>query len=182
MFEIPRLSRWTQIVILTKGDDLLAKSVITSEPGQLDIIIQRELSGPRELVFKMYTDPTAIPKWWGPRCFTTIVECMDVRKGGRWRYIQTDQNGDVHAFNGVYHEIEAPRRIVRTFEYEGTPGDVLLETVTLDQLPDGGTMVRAQSVFQTSEARDAMLRAGAESGGDEGMERLDELLEQVQSL
>ncbi|WP_219620975.1 SRPBCC domain-containing protein [Bacillus sp. V3-13] len=159
----------------------MAKSIITSEPGQLDIIIQRELSAPCELVFIMYTDSTVIPKWWGPRCFTTVVECMDVRKGGLWRYIQTDQEGGVHAFNGVYHEIDAPRRIVRTFEYEGAPGDVLLETVTLEQLPDGGTMLIAQSVFQTSEARDAMLRAGAESGGDEGMERLEELLAQIQS-
>jgi len=157
------------------------KSEIIAEPDKLEITIKRVFNAPSELVFTMYTDPVAIPKWWGPRYLTTVVETMDVRKGGIWRYIQGDAAGNEHAFNGVYHEITSPRRIVRTFEYEGAPNNVLLETVTLEQLPNGQTKLTAQSVFQTLEARNAMLQSGAKAGGDESMERLAELLVQAQN-
>jgi uncharacterized protein YndB with AHSA1/START domain len=100
---------------------------------------------------------------------------MDVRPGGAWRFVQRDPDGNEFAFNGVYHEVLPPERLVYTFEFEGVPGHVLLETVTFEEL-DGKTRLTDRSVFQTVEDRDAMVQSGMESGAKEAMDRLAELL------
>ncbi|MGB7789343.1 SRPBCC domain-containing protein [Methanoregula sp.] len=98
-----------------------------------------------------------------------------VKPGGAGRVVQRDAEGNEFAFHGVYHAIETPVRLVRTFEFEGTPGHVLLETVTFEDL-GGRTNLIDQSVFQTAEDRDAMLRLGMEEGAAESMDRLAALL------
>lgn len=135
----------------------------------------RTFDAPRDLVFKTMTDPNLIPRWWGPRYLTTTVDEMDLRPGGRWRYLQRDPQGNEHAFHGVYHDITAPERLVFTFEYEGVPGHVLLDTVTLEGV-DGKTRLTDQSVFQSVADRDGMVQSGMESGATEMMDRLEELL------
>src|SRR5262249_55633417 len=135
----------------------------------------RELNAPRELVFKALTDSTLIPKWWGLSQNTTTVDKMDVRMGGIWRYVQRATNGEESAFRGVYHEITSPERLVYTFEWEGMPGHVLLETVTLAER-DGKTLVRDLLIFQTVEDRDGMIQSGMEHGAAETWDRLEELL------
>ena len=145
------------------------------EPGTQEIRMTRTFDAPRELVFKTINDPDLIPRWWGPRYLTTEVDEMDVRPGGTWRYIQRDPQGAEHCFHGVYHDVVSPERLVLTFEYEGTPGHVLLQTITLAD--DGGrTAMTMQSVFQSVEARDGMVAAGMEVGARDMMERLQELL------
>jgi len=74
------------------------------------------------MVFKAYTDPSIIPHWWGRRRLTTMVDKMDVRPGGVWRFVQRGPDGHEYAFNGVYREIVPPERLVQTFEFEGMPG------------------------------------------------------------
>src|SRR5689334_5569462 len=133
----------------------MTKLKVIAEPGKHDIVMTRELNAPRELVFKAMTDPALILKWWGPKQYTTIVDKMDVRVGGIWRYIQRNTNGDEHIFSGVYHEITSPDRLVYTFEYEGAPGHVSLETVTLAER-DGKTLITDSLVFQSIADRDAM--------------------------
>ena len=144
------------------------------EPGKQEIVMTGTFDAPLELVFKTITDPDLIPQWWGPSYLTTTVEEMDVRPGGKWRYVQRDPDGNVHAFHGVYHDIR-PERQVFTFEYEGTPGHVLLETLTLEDV-DGKTKLIDQSVFQSVADRDGMVQSGMESGATEMMDRLGELL------
>jgi uncharacterized protein YndB with AHSA1/START domain len=146
------------------------------EPGRQEIVMTRTFQAPRDLVFRTMTDPALIPRWWGPRRLTTTVEEMDPRPGGRWRYVQREPGGGEHAFHGVYHDVSAPERLVLTFEYEGVPGHVLLQTVTLEER-GGRTRLVDQSVFQSVADRDAMVRSGMESGATESMERLGELLE-----
>jgi uncharacterized protein YndB with AHSA1/START domain len=145
------------------------------EPGKQEIVMKRTFDAPRDLVFRTITDPDLIPRWWGPRYLTTTVDEMDVRPGGRWRYVQRAPDGQEHAFRGVYHDITAPDGFVCTFEYEGVPGHVLLETVTLEEV-DGKTTMTEQSVFQSVADRDGMVAAGMESGAVEMMDRLEELL------
>ena len=145
------------------------------EPATQDVVLTRVFDAPREAVFAAMTDPDAIPKWWGPRDETTTAESMDVRPGGFWRFVSRDSQGTEYAFHGYFHEVMAPERLVYTFEYEGTPGHVVLETITLEDL-GGRTRVTDRSVFQTVEDRDAMVRSGMESGATESMERLAELL------
>lgn len=149
------------------------------EPGKHEIRMTREFNAPRELVFKAMTDPTLIPRWWGQDDTPMTVDQMDVRKGGIWRYIQHDSDGNQWIFNGVYHEITAPERLIYTFEFEGMPGHVLLETVTLEER-NGKTLVTDASVFQSVEDRDGMLQAGMEDGARESWDRLDTLLADIQ--
>lgn len=153
----------------------MSKVAYTIEPGKQEIVMTRTFDAPRDLVFKTMTDPNLIPKWWGPRYLTTRVDEMDLRPGGRWRYLQRDPQGNEHAFHGVYHDITAPERLVFTFEYEGVPGHVLLDTVTLEEV-DGKTRLTDQSVFQSVADRDGMVQSGMESGATEMMDRLEELL------
>jgi uncharacterized protein YndB with AHSA1/START domain len=154
----------------------MTKANLIAEPGKHEIIMARVFDAPRELVFKTMTDPKHIPQWWGLRNHTTIVDKMDVQAGGLWRYVQRDQQGNEFAFHGVYHSITAPERVVDTFEFEGMPGHVILETMTLEAQADGTTKVTVSSVFQSIADRDGMLSSGMAEGANESYDRLDELL------
>ena len=148
---------------------------VKAEPGSHGITMTRVFDAPREKVFKAYTDPNLVTQWWGPRGLTTIVDKMEVRKGGIWRYIQRDAEGNEYAFNGVYHDIVSPERLIYTFEFEGMPGHVLLETVVFEE-QDGKTKLSDISVFQSIEDRDGMLASGMEQGAVETLDRFEELL------
>lgn len=155
------------------------KTIITAEPGKQELFITREFDAPRELVFRAYTDPDLIVQWLGPRGLTMVLETFEPVSGGRWRYIQTDKEGNEYGFHGVHHDVTAPERIIQTFEFEGMPesGHVILETLKLEELANGRTRVMGQSVFQSVADRDGMIQSGMEYGVNEGYERLDELLE-----
>jgi uncharacterized protein YndB with AHSA1/START domain len=154
---------------------------ITAEPGKQEILIEREFDAPRELVFKAFTDPQLLPQWWGPRYLSTLVDTMDVRPGGQWRFLNRDVQGNEYAFHGVYHEILAPERIIDTFEFEGLPetGHVSLETLTLEELPGGSTRLISQSVFRSVADRDGTLQSGMEEGVRDTYDRLAELLKKM---
>jgi uncharacterized protein YndB with AHSA1/START domain len=100
---------------------------------------------------------------------------MDVRPGGTWRYVQRDADGNEFGFHGVYHTVVPAEQIVYTFEFEGMPGHVLLETVTFEE-QDGQTKMTDSLVFQSVADRDGMLHTGMEDGSAESMDRFDELL------
>jgi uncharacterized protein YndB with AHSA1/START domain len=144
--------------------------------SEREVVMTRIFDAPRELVFKAHTDPNLIPQWWGLRNNTTIVEKMDVRPGGTWRFIQRDAEGNEFAFNGEYREVVPPERLVNTFEFEGMPGRIILDTSIFEELPDGKTKLTAISLFETMEDRDWMIRTGMEVGSNESWNRLDELL------
>ena len=148
---------------------------IIAEPGERAILMNRVFDAPRELVFKACTDPNLIPQWWGPKNYTTTVDKMEVRKGGIWRFIHHGSDGSESAFNGVYHECLSPERLIYTFEWEGMPGHVLLETMKFAE-HEGKTKITVISVFQTIEDRDGMLNSGMEEGAIETWDRLAELL------
>ncbi|MDQ6637730.1 MAG: SRPBCC family protein [Candidatus Dormibacteraeota bacterium] len=144
-------------------------------PGTQEVVVTRVFEAPREVVFKTITDPNLIPRWWGLRNQTTIVDKMDLRPGGAWRFLSRNPDGTEDAFHGVYHAIVPPERVVSTFEYEGMPGHVLMETVTLEVI-DGKTRMTTKSVYQSIEDRDGMVGAGMETGATESGDRLAELL------
>ena len=152
------------------------RTLTVTTPSDREIVLTRVFDAPRDLVFRAYTDPKAIPQWWGPRNLTTRVDKMDVRPGGAWRFVQRDADGNEFAFNGVYREITPPERVVSTFEFEGMPGHIAVETMTLEE-HDGRTTLTTTSVFASVEDRDGMLQSGMESGAAETMDRLAELVE-----
>ncbi|MBA8824526.1 uncharacterized protein YndB with AHSA1/START domain [Saccharopolyspora lacisalsi] len=153
----------------------MSETEFVIEPGRQDVVMTRVFDAPRDVVFKAVTDPELVPRWWGPRRYETSVDHDEVRPGGRWRYLNRDTDGTEYAFNGVYHDVVNPERIVRTFEFEGMPGHVCLDTLTLEEV-DGRTKYVNVSVFQSVEDRDAMAQTDMEEGAGETMDRLAELL------
>lgn len=148
---------------------------IIAEPGVPQIIITREFDAPRDLLFRAFTDPDLLVQWLGPRAYAMTVERFEVRDGGQWHFTHHDDNGTAYGFRGVFHGTPSPDGIVRTFEFEGAPGHVSLETATFEER-DGKTLLRTNSVFQSVADRDAMIASGMETGVNDGMERLDELI------
>jgi uncharacterized protein YndB with AHSA1/START domain len=158
---------------MTAAQELKTATVTT--PSERTIHIEREFDAPRDLVFATYTKPDLIPEWWGPRGTTTEVVEMDARTGGDYRFICHNSDGSQTGFRGTYREVTAPERIVQTFEWEGMPGYVSLETATFEEIGDR-TKVTTVSVFYTTEERDGMLGSGMEGGMNETFQRLDEVL------
>ena len=144
-------------------------------PTDREIRVERIFDAPRDRVFAAFTDPALIPEWWGPYDTTTIVDQMDVRPGGLWRFIAQDCDGRETAFRGVYREVTPPERIVQSWEWEGLPGHVSIETAEFEDLGDKTRMI-GTTLFHTTEERDGMLNSGMEKGMNETYERLDALL------
>lgn len=143
------------------------------------ITITREFDAPRERVWRAMTDPALVAQWMGPRDVTMNIEHWDCRTGGSYRYTAgREGDPDFTGFYGSFHEVRAPERAVQTFTWEGAPDGVSLETLTLEELPDGRTRSVARSVVESFEIRDAILSSGMDVGVREGYERLDALLEE----
>ena len=154
---------------------------IVAEPGIPSVTIEREVAAPRDLVFRCFTDRELLPQWLGPRRYGMRIEEMDVRHGGSWRYVNMDpETGAEFAFRGVFHGEPTPDQFVQTFEFLGAPGHVSMDTLQLVDRGAGRTLIRTTSLFQSVEARDAMIEHGMEDGVREGYERLDELVDRLQ--
>jgi uncharacterized protein YndB with AHSA1/START domain len=158
----------------------MSNTQITAEPGIPQIIIEREFEAPRDLVLRAFTEPELIVQWLGPRELTMKIEEYDVRDGGRWRYVSTDADGNEFGFHGVFHGTPSPEGTVQTFEFEGMPGHVAMDTLTLVER-DGRTLARTVSSFQSVEDRDGMVASGMERGVRDSDERLGELLAKLQA-
>jgi uncharacterized protein YndB with AHSA1/START domain len=148
---------------------------VTAEPGVPQVLTARTFDAPRALVYRAFTDPELLVRWLGPRKYTMTIDRYDLRDGGTWRYVHADDAGNAFGFHGVFHGDPSPEGMVQTFEFEGAPGHVSMDTLTLEE-HDGRTTVRTNSVFQSVEARDAMVSSGMEYGMREGYERLEDLL------
>jgi uncharacterized protein YndB with AHSA1/START domain len=153
----------------------MAKTQIIAEPEVPQIVITREFDAPRDLLFRAYTDPELLVQWLGPRRLTMTIDRHEAHDGGTWRFIHRDADGNEFGFHGVFHGTPSPEGVVRTFEFEGAPRHVSLETLTFEER-GGRTLVRTNAVFQSIEDRDAALQSGMEEGVNESMERLDELV------
>ena len=147
--------------------------------SERELVTTHTFDAPRELVWKAWTDPKLIPKWWGPRRYSTTVDKMDVRPGGTWRFVQRDAEGNEYGFHGEYREVVPPKRLVGSFEYEGMPGHVLVETATFEEIR-GKTKLTQSSLFQNSEDLEGMLASGMEEGAAETMERFTDLVTEIQ--
>ena len=151
------------------------QAATVTTPTDREIRIERVFNAPRDVVFAAMTNPDLVPEWYGPHGTETIVDQMDVRTGGYWRYICRNPDGSEFAFRGAYREITPPERIVQTFEFEPMAGHVSVETMTLEDLGDK-TRIVVVSLFHTTEERDGMLASGMEKGMNETYERLDSVL------
>jgi uncharacterized protein YndB with AHSA1/START domain len=142
-----------------------------------DLVFERTFDAPREKVWKAFTDPEIVPRWWGKHGTTTTVVEMDVRPGGKWRYVNSDPSRDDVAFFGEYLEVTPPERIRWTFMFdvEGMGPQGGPETHTFEDL-GGRTKVRSVGHFDSVESIEGALATGMVGGAIETWDRLAEVL------
>ena len=152
-------------------------TAVVTLPTDEQILITREFNAPKHLVYKAWTTPELVKRWWsGQRGEMTIAE-IDLRVGGRWRYVMTAEGGFEVALHGEYREIVPDERLVSTEVYEGIPDaeeQAALNTLTLTEV-EGRTTLEILVEHKNQEGRDAHINSGMEVGMQEGMD----LLEQV---
>ena len=153
----------------------MSETKVQALEGVPFIDVSREFDAPRDLVFRAFTDPELLVQWLGPQKYEMIIDRYDVRAGGSWRYLHRDADGIEFGFHGVFHGDPSPDGFTQTFEFEGAPGHVSLDHLTLEEHA-GRTTVRTHSTFQSVEARDAMVESGMAEGMNEGYNRLEVLL------
>jgi uncharacterized protein YndB with AHSA1/START domain len=153
----------------------MAEGKITlSTPSDLEVVMTRVFNAPRRLVYEAHSKPEHIQRWWGPRG-STMTSCeMDFRPGGRWRFVLREADGSENAFRGEFRETVEPEKIVQTFEWEGMPGHISVDTLTL--VEQHKTTATTTSRFDSVEDRDGMLQSGMEAGANESYDRLEEHL------
>lgn len=152
----------------------MAETEIIIEPGRQDIVFRHVFDAPRAVVFRALTEPGLVANWYGPRIYETIVDELDPRPGGRWRFINRNAEGQEFGFRGVFHTV-TPELIIQTSEFEGVPGHVGLETATLTER-DGKTTFEATALFPSVEDRDMNVANGMEGGARESYQRLEEVI------
>jgi uncharacterized protein YndB with AHSA1/START domain len=150
-----------------------------SLPSDREIVLSRVFNAPRELVFEAHSKREHVERWWGPRGYTLPVCDLDFRPGGKWRFVSRSPDGQEDAFRGEFREIVPPERIVWTFEWEGLPGHISVETLVFEEIEGGKTRLIGTSVFDSKEDRDGMVESGMEEGAAETWDRLAEHLESM---
>ncbi len=147
-------------------------------PSDNEILITREFDAPADLVFDAWTTPELVKRWWaGDRGQVTEAR-IDLRIGGRWRWVMTANGGFEVAFSGVYREIERSHRLVRTEVFEMSPDAEALSTVTFDE-SDGVTTLKILGHYPTKDIRDAAIASGMEGGLQTSLDELEMLVLQV---
>ncbi|NLF51939.1 MAG: ATPase [Leptolinea sp.] len=146
-----------------------------AEPHSHEIVTTCVIDAPRDLVFNAFVDAGLVERWWGPKDLRTVVDTLDPWPGGKWRFLLNDSKGNEYAFSGVYHSIQEPERIVQTFENEGKPGRVILDTICFEEMTDR-TLITDRTIFQSIADRDAVLEGNREAGTSESMEALSEMI------
>jgi uncharacterized protein YndB with AHSA1/START domain len=151
-----------------------SKSAVVTLPTDTQILITREFDAPRHLVYRAYTTPELIKRWWaGERGEVTSAE-VDLRPGGTWRYVMIANGGFEVAFHGEYQEIVPDDRIVTTDVFEGMPDAAGLSTTTFAE-KDGRTTLSMLIEHASQEHRDGHINSGMEGGMQESMDKLEQV-------
>lgn len=143
-----------------------------------EIVVTRTFNAPAQVVFDAMTQPQHVRRWWGPKSIGyTFVACdIDLRPGGKWRYVQLTPDGSEFAFSGEYREIDPPRRAVLTECYEAMPEHGYVVSLLLDEAA-GKTKLTASLKYQSNEDRDGHYNSGMAGGMRESWDQLAELVE-----
>jgi uncharacterized protein YndB with AHSA1/START domain len=150
---------------------------VVTLPTDTQILITREFAAPRHLVYKAWTTPALVKRWWAGRRGKVTSAEIDLRVGGRWRYVMVANGGFEVAFHGEYREIVPNERIVTTEVYEmaeAPEGKAPLNTVTFTEV-DGRTILTLLAETWSKELRDEIMSSGMEAGMQEGWELLEEV-------
>jgi uncharacterized protein YndB with AHSA1/START domain len=149
-------------------------------PTDAQILITREFDAPKHLVYKAYTTPELVKRWWNAKRGVVTVAEIDLQVGGRWRYVQVTDDGTEVGFHGEYREIVPNERLVSTETYEGLPEGVpeeqgtTLNTATFAE-EDGRTTLTILVEAPNKDSRDAIIESGMEAGLQDALELLEEV-------
>jgi len=142
--------------------------------GEREMRAERIFDAPRARVWKAMTTAELVAQWWG-RGNKVVVEAYEPVRGGHWRFVE-HADGQQHGFEGRFAEVTPIERVVQTFEWDGLPGHVVLETMELTDLGDGRTKYVNHSLFMTAADRDGMAQSGMEDGMNASYAALDKVL------
>ena len=154
------------------------KTTVTLE-GDRELAMSRVFDAPRERVFKAWTDPEALMRWWGPRTWPTKVCTIDLRPGGVWHYCMVGPEGEESWGRGEYTEILPPERLVYIDTFSNAAGEATSEAIVITlEFKDQGsqTLLVSRSLFESAQHRDTVMAMGMEEGMTETLDRLDEYL------
>jgi uncharacterized protein YndB with AHSA1/START domain len=146
-------------------------------PSDTEYLVTRVFDAPAEAVFRAYTTPDLVKRWWGFDTATWLVCEIDLRVGGRWRYVIEEGDTEV-GFHGEYREIERPTRLVHTEAYEGIPDPddhAAVNILTLEEI-DGVTTLTVLAQHNSKEERDMVLASGMETGMQVSYDRMEDLI------
>ncbi len=152
----------------------IERGATLTTPSDREIRMERVFDATRARVWRALSEPELIKQWWG-RGNRLDVERFDFERGGHWRFVEHSEHGS-HGFEGRYREIVPFERVVATFEWDGMPGHTVLQTMTLEDLPEGRTRLVSTSLFFTAQERDGMLHSGMEGGANQSYGALDRVL------
>ena len=152
--------------------------MVVTIPTDTQIKITREFAAPKHLVYKAWTTPELVKRWWNAKRGEVTIAEIDLRVGGKWRYVMVTKNGFAVGFHGVYREIVPNERLVCTEIYEGTPpgvpNDGAVNTVTF--MPSGhGTTLTLVVDAPSKEVRDMIIESGMEAGLQDAFDLLEEV-------
>lgn len=152
----------------------MSKTNFVVDKEKLEVRITRVFDAEPERLWRAYTTPEEIAQWWA----NTEIETHDFWVGGKWRYVDRGQNdGKEHAFRGEFKEIDEPRKIVRTFEYEPWAGHIMVETLILEPKGEDKTLMTTISKYNSLQDLENMVNSGMERGATVGLDRLAKLVE-----
>ena len=151
----------------------ISGATITADADVPAIVITRDFRATPAQLFRAHTDPDLFARWIGPDSLTALIDHWDARDGGSWRFRHV-RGDESFGFRGCFHTVREDT-IVQTFTWEGMPESVALETLTVTDLGDGWTRLRASSLTDSFEGRDAWLASGMEVGVTDGYAKLDAL-------
>jgi uncharacterized protein YndB with AHSA1/START domain len=151
----------------------MAETDFVVNKEKLEVRITRVFNATPERMWQAHTDPEQIPEWWAD----TKVDTFELSVGGAWRFVSSGEDGKEHAFKGIFKELDEPKKIVRTFEYEPWAGHVMTESVTFEPMPDGKTKQITVSKYENIGDLEGMVGSGMEHGATLGLDRLAKLVE-----
>ncbi len=143
-------------------------------PSEREIVMTRVFNAPRQMIYDAWTKPELLKRWFGPRGWSLVVCEIDLRVGGKWRFVLRGPDGNEMGMGGVYRELAPPERDVHTEKFDDYPGESLVTGVLTESA--GKTTMTATILYPSQEVRDAVIKSGMEHGAAESYDRLAEML------
>ena len=153
-----------------------------SPPSEREVVITRTFEAPAARIFEMWTKPEHVARWWGPKGYTTTIDAMDARPGGEFRLVMHGPDGTRQPVKGVYKEVNPPRRLVYTEDWDlgDRPSVASVVTIAFDE-GDGRTTATIHVLYETTEDRATLIDMGVREGWHSCLDRLVEELAVVES-